>query len=96
MTATVDVVGRVGSLGVLAVALAPQSVADATAAGIHAVDIPGHIAEACAGFGGLCRSCAANTYSFVKETVHWLALPLYMFRHLLKALPTPQMPWEKR
>ncbi|MBI5060328.1 hypothetical protein HZB60_11180 [candidate division KSB1 bacterium] len=91
--ATVDVIGRLGSVSVLAVALAPQSMADATAAGLHAIDLPGQIGAACSAVGDFCRTCGSTTIHVVKETVHWLALPLYVVRHLVRSLPAPALPW---
>ena len=94
-TATVDVVSRVGSLSVLTVALAPQTVADFTAASIEKADLSGRLSSACATLRDACRSCGTATVRAVKKTVHWLAIPLHMVRKLLRLAPPPRLPWER-
>lgn len=86
-----DFVSRLSSLSVLSLGLAPQTLACATCCAFRGADLCGHITAACQSF---CRG-ASNLSGVIvhtfKETVHWLALPLRIFRAGLERAPLPSM-----
>jgi hypothetical protein len=86
-----DCVARMSSLSVLTLGFVPQTVSAAITSAIRAADIPGHICNTCLALGDAIHGLGSAIVNTVKETVHWLALPIHIFRALLEELPVPEV-----
>lgn len=82
---------RAGSLSVLSIGMVPQIFSAAFTAGIRVADIPGHICSSCLWVGDLMHNLGSTIVASVKETVHWLAIPIRIFRAGLERLPLPDV-----